>query len=171
MLYVLRFRFPRFLDNNPLELAIHELLHISEKFDGAHRSLRHGVWFDRYVRQIQREWRRRGDPALAALMELDFAGLRRRFGAVACRCFRRPLKTPLRLRAPAPGDLASHPEIQRLGLRIGPEPPRTIPMKFDDPDPSPLTQEDFEYRVFHPRGSQRIALELVQARADWRGMV
>ncbi|MCX7013546.1 MAG: hypothetical protein NTW86_13490 [Candidatus Sumerlaeota bacterium] len=156
-LYVLRFRFPRFLTNNPLSSIVHELLHISERFDGKHRALRHGVWFERYVRDIEREWRRKGDPSLVGLMSLDFNELRRRFGAVACRCFRRPFKTPLRLPLEEPRDWMSHPDVKRLGLAIGPTPPCRLAVRFDNPADLELTEKDLELRVFHPSGSARVS--------------
>lgn len=173
MRYLLRFRFPRFLKHQPLETVCHELLHIHEKFDGMHSSLKHGKWFDRYTREIEREWRRKGDPSLVALMEMDFDGLRRRFGAVACRCFRKPFRTPLRLAAPAEfrGRWLEHPHARRLGLDLGRGTPKSLPLRFDDPGELELGESDFEYRVFHPRGSRRLAPQLVQTHPDWQGSI
>jgi hypothetical protein len=169
-LYLLRFRFPRFLKHSPVESVVHELLHVSQRCDGTHRSLRHGRWFDRYVHDVERQWRRAGDPTLVSILDLDFNGLQERFGAVACRCFRRPFRTPLRLPDSREGDWGAHPDVQRLGLTVDPGRVRPMPLKFDDPAGLELTEGDFEHRVFHARGSERIAAELVRSHPDWEGV-
>ncbi len=166
MLYLLRFRFPRFLDQAPLHSIIHELLHISERFDGTHRSMRHGKWFDRYVKDIELEWRREGDPQLVPIMDLDFEGLRKRFGAVACRCLRKPFQPLLRLPLEKTGEWDEHPEVRKLKLKIPRKGPKLHRMKFDDPADIELTQADLEYRVFHPSGSKPIAAALVRSHPD-----
>ena len=166
MLYLLRFRFPRFLDQAPLHSVIHELLHISERFDGTHRSMRHGVWFDRYVNDIELEWRRVGDPQLVPIMDLDFEGLRKRFGAVACRCFRKPFRAPLRLPFEKTGAWDQHPDVRKLKLKIPRKGPKPCRLKFDSPADVEVTEANLEYRVFHPSGSKPIPASLIGNHPD-----
>ena len=166
MLYLLRFRFPRFLDHAPLQSIIHEMLHISERFDGTHRSMRHGKWFDRYVNDIEIEWRRVGDPQLIPIMDLDFEGLRQKFGAVACRCFRKPFRGLLRLPFDKTGGWDEHPEVRKLKLKISRKGPKPLKVKYDNPADLELTEKDLEYRVFHPSGSKPIPASLVSNHPD-----
>ncbi|OPZ14599.1 MAG: hypothetical protein BWZ10_01881 [candidate division BRC1 bacterium ADurb.BinA364] len=167
MLYLLRFRFPRFLEHSPLDTIVHELLHIGERFDGALRALPHGRWFERYVAEARREWTRKGDPALAALAQCGWDDLLSRFGSVACRCFRRPFKTPLRLPCAREGGWLEHPQARQLGLRLPDGPVAALPLVFDDPATLELREADLEYRVFHANGSQRIAAALAESHPDW----
>jgi hypothetical protein len=161
MLYLIRFHFPRYLRHRPLETLIHELLHISPRFDGSHSALRHGRWFERFERGLAAEWRRTGDPSLTSLMDLDLRELRRRFGVVACLCFRRAFHSPLPLPAPE-GDWTAHPEVRRLGLAIAPASIRRLPFTFADPADLELTDKDLEYRVFHDGKSERISAALAE---------
>ena len=161
MLYVLRFRLPRFMNLNPARSVIHELLHIADRFDGTHRALRHGVWFERYVRSIEREWRRCGDPRLIEILDLNFRDLQREYGSIVCRCFHTEFRTPWRLPCEKPSCLAQHPEVQRLGLSLPPGQLPRLQFKFDDPEKLRLTERNLEYRVFTPQCSQRIAAELL----------
>lgn len=165
MLYVLRFRLPRFLNHSPVRSTIHELLHISEKFDGAHRSLRHGTWFERYVRMIERDWRRKGDARLISVLDMNYRELQREYGSIVCRAFKEPFKTPWCLPCENPPSLAEHPEIQRLGLKFGPGAVRRLPFEFDDPSGLRQTERDLEFRIFTTRGSGRIPAELLPSQA------
>lgn len=163
MLYVLRFRLPRFLAYNPVHSVIHELLHISDKCDGTHRTLRHGAWFERYVRMIERDWRRNGDQHLVQMMDMSYRDLQREYGSLICRCFKEPFHTPWRLPCLEQPSLAEHPEVARLELKFGPGPVRRLPFKFDDVEQLRLTEKNLEYRIFTPQGSERISDILLPA--------
>ncbi|GEM_PF-2265758 len=161
--YVLRFRLPRFIDHAPARSIIHELLHISDKFDGTHRALRHGVWFERYVRTLEREWRQCGDPKLIELIDLKFRDLQRQFGSVVCRTFSETFKTPFRLPATEHPRLMHHPEVQRLELTVGAGPLERLPFRFDDASRLRLTEKDLEYRAYTQTSSEVIPPELLSA--------
>jgi predicted metallopeptidase len=94
MLYLLSFYLPRFLDLGPVEklaTILHELWHISPRFDGDLRRVpgryyAHGKSeedFHAQMRQMARTWLRSEPPvAIYGFLELDFAALEHRFGVV-----------------------------------------------------------------------------------------
>jgi hypothetical protein len=82
MSYLILLRLPRLLLRNPLPILVHELYHISEKFDQTMRPVRHGQHFNREVRRITQTWLARHSGDLAQLGQMRLHELQREFGAV-----------------------------------------------------------------------------------------
>lgn len=82
MSYMILLRLPRLLLRNPLPILVHELYHISEKFDQKMRPVRHGSHFNREVRRLTQAWLARRQGELARLAQLRLHELEREFGAV-----------------------------------------------------------------------------------------
>ena len=94
MLYLVTFYLPRFLNHAACEklvIVVHELYHISERFDGdvrrlsgrnyAHTHSRRN--YDNVVRHMARQYLRRNpDPRLRTFLEWDFRELTARHGGV-----------------------------------------------------------------------------------------
>ena len=82
MNYLVMLRLPRMLRINPLPTLVHELYHISEKFDTGMRDVRHGAFFDREVRRLTQAWLDRATGDLPRLAQMRFHALQREFGAI-----------------------------------------------------------------------------------------
>lgn len=102
LLYLLNFYLPRFADlplEEKLTTAVHELWHISPRFDGdlrrhAGRCYAHGGSRRRYdaeMARLARRWLQADPPApLYDFLSHDFDSLRREYGAVHGRSWRAP---------------------------------------------------------------------------------
>jgi hypothetical protein len=106
-LYLVTFCLPRFLDQSfedKLITLFHELYHISPAFDGDLRrhqgryALHSGSQrrYDQHMAGLKRKYlARHPDPALLAFLQLDYAQLRHKHGAVAGVMVPRPKVIPL----------------------------------------------------------------------------
>jgi predicted metallopeptidase len=108
MLYLLNFYLPRFLNLAPAEklsTVIHELWHISPRFDGDLRRFRGRCYahsgsqkrYDAHADRLVRRWLALDPPAAVhAFLEHDFRGLVRRHGKVFGQRIRAPRIIPVR---------------------------------------------------------------------------
>lgn len=106
-LYLLNFYLPRFLNHSlgeKLTTIVHELWHVSEKFDGdlrrhAGRCYVHGPSqreFDRTASRLAAEWLASEPPAkLYAFLRLDFKQLNQQFGSVIGERYPAPKLAPV----------------------------------------------------------------------------
>jgi hypothetical protein len=108
MLYLLSFYLPRFLDLAPgakLSTILHELWHISPRFDGDVRRFRGRCYahsgsqkrYDAHAERLAKRWLAMQPPAtIYAFLEHDFRGLVRRHGKVFGQRIRAPKIIPVR---------------------------------------------------------------------------
>ena len=155
--YLILLRLPRMLENRPLETLVHELFHISERFDGELRPLRHGKLFDWSVRRLMREWLSVGDPRLTEPATLSLADLRNRYGSVLARRLPGNFQPTLTVADDPP---CSYEEgIARLhpGYRLAPD-YGVNPMKLSSPrTPRRITDDHCVLRNYHATGSEDVS--------------
>ena len=106
-MYILSFYLPRFMDTDfedKLVTVLHELWHISPKFDGDLRRFSGRCYahtgsqaaYDRAMLKLARKWLRLDPPeSLYHFLQLDFDQLQRRFGKVFGRKLRQPKLIPV----------------------------------------------------------------------------
>lgn len=150
--YLILLRLPRHLAFDPLETLVHELYHISEKFDGRLRAARHGKRFDAAVRRLTRDWLARAEPDLAETARMDFAALRERHGAVVARTLPASFRANLVETVEPP---CSYEEaVRRLypAHRLAPD-FRVRPWRVPPAGPERITERDCSVRVYRPEGA------------------
>jgi predicted metallopeptidase len=156
--YVVMLKLPRLLQHEPLETFIHELIHISPRFDGRMRRLRHGRRFEGVVRHCAEEWRRDGDPALVKAMDSDFATLTKQWGSLAAVSFGPPFVTPRLRPLDNPPSIASYPDFERRRLIYDPAAVEVVDAKWTPGDvPAELTEKDLVYRVYTRESARRVS--------------
>jgi hypothetical protein len=162
MTYLILLRLPRLLLRNPLTTLVHELYHISVKFDSSMRPARHGPTFNREVRRIANDWLARQRGELARLAQMRHHELQREYGAVLALSvpshFCLPLLEPIELPAPALKDILHLYPGYTLAPRFKINPAPVAP----EDAPLVLTDKDLVLRHYSRTGSERIPTVLAR---------
>lgn len=155
-LYLILLRMPRLLQSNPLETLVHELFHISERFNGRLREMRHGKAFDRRVRALTHEWLANGDPELAAVAQMRFTQLRADRGPVVSDCLPTRFQPSLILPVDPPQSYEDALERIYPGHKLMAD-FRVRPVRFT-PESAPrrIDEKDLTLRFYNTQGAQTI---------------
>lgn len=154
--YLILLRLPRLLLHSPLPTIIHELFHISERFDRQMRPIRHGQAFNREVRRLTRRWLDVAPDSLARLAQLRLPELERQFGAVLAQAV--PARFTVPLVRPCESPQSHRSAILDLypGYRLEPR-FRIEPVGFSsEAAPETITEKDLVLRHYTRKGSERV---------------
>lgn len=161
-LYIVLLRLPRLLEHDPLTTLAHELIHIGPHCDGRLRALRHGKRFEAIVAETARIWRQVGDPQLVEALQMPYAALVERWGALAGLGFSQPFVHPRLCRPEIIPPHREHPDFRRKGLLVDFNRIETVEPEWTPEDvPAELTERDLVYRLYSPTGAQRISATAV----------
>lgn len=160
--YLILLRLPRLLLRNPLPILVHELYHISEKFDQTMRPARHGSNFNREVRRITQNWLNVQRGALAQISQMRLHELEREFSAVLAQGvpyrFALPLIDRVEMAAPGPKDVARLYPGYTLASRYSVHP---APASGEE-TPRTLNDKDLVLRHYNRNGSERVPAAFVR---------
>ncbi len=155
--YLILLHLPRFFTDDPLETLVHELYHVSEKFDGLLRNVRHGKRFDGRVRRLKQDWLERADPQLAELARMRLREIRNRFGSIVARSLPWNFQNVITIPTPAPCSYEEGLNKFYPGYHLAAN-YRVKPIKYSPPSvPRRITDKECDARVYHARGVERLA--------------
>lgn len=168
--YLIMLRLPRLLLRNPLPILVHELYHISEKFDQTMRPVRHGAHFNREVRRLSQAWLDQQRGALAQLAQMKLHDLEREFNAVLAH------GAPHRFTLPLVEAVDQPPPTARDVLRLYPG--YTLAPRYElkpapvSPEDMPRTLSDKELvlRHYHKTGADRVPAAFARYTRRWMAL-
>lgn len=154
--YLILLRLPRLLLRNPLPILVHELYHISEKFDQTMRPVRHGPHFNREVRRITQAWLTAHRGAMSTLGQMRLHELESEFSAVLALGVPYRFSLPLieAVDQPPPGEhdvrllYPGYTLSSRYEVKPAPVSPEDMPRT--------LTDKDLVLRHYSRNGSERV---------------
>jgi hypothetical protein len=160
--YLILLRLPRLLLSDPLATLVHELYHISPRFDRKMRPARHGPLFDREVNRITRTWLRQRPSDLTRLARMNLRQLQAAFGAVLARGLPRNFVIPVLDPSPAPQSYENGVKRLYPGYRLA-SVFRVRPGPVSTPDALRLlTEDDLVMRHYSSRGAQKLPTALAR---------
>lgn len=171
MAYLIQLRLPRLLLRNPLPTLVHELYHISEKFDQTMRPTRHGAHFNREVRRLTQTWLlKREKSELARLAQLKLADLQKEFGAVLALSmpsrFQVPLIEPVEQTGPSEADVRRLYPGYVLARRYEIHPAPITPEEC----PRLISERDLVLRHYSRTGSERVPAAFARYSRNFMGL-